>query len=86
MHTRKNAPGHLVTTIVRELDAVRKRLDHAPEWIENGETIVSAAALAERIRLLSEEASGLSDPREVRELLRKVRKSLQDLEMLLGVH
>ncbi|HEX9768342.1 MAG TPA: hypothetical protein VGA50_04120 [Kiloniellales bacterium] len=75
-----------VASVVRDLDAVRMRLDHASAWIRNGETTVSAAALAEQVRLLCQQASSLSDPRAALRLLPTIMKSLQDLEALLGLH
>ena len=72
--------------MLRELDALRRRLDQAPTWLKDGETTVSAAALAEEVRCLCQQAASSSDPRATGELLAKARKSLQELEVLLGVH
>ena len=82
----KTTPDQLVASIICELDAARQRLNQAPAWIKNGETTMSAAALAEQIRLLCQEASSLSDRQAAHELLPRIRKLLQDLEIVLGTH
>lgn len=82
----KEDPDLSVASVLRDIDALRKRLDQAPSWLRNGETTVSAAALAEEVRRLCQQASSLGDPHAARDLLAKARKLLKDLEVLLGVH
>ena len=82
----KDDPDLSVASVLRDLDAIRKRLDQAPTWLKDGKTTVSAAALAEEVRRLCQQASSSDDPRAAHKLLAKARKFLQDLEVLLGVH
>jgi hypothetical protein len=76
----------LIETFLRDLDAVRKRLDQAHEWLSNGKTSVSAAALAERAKHLCQQASKCDDPSDLHDLLAQAKKCLRDLENLLGLH
>jgi len=75
-----------VASVLRDLDALRSRLDHAPTWLRDGETTVSAAGLAEEVRRLCEQAASDRNPSTAASSLAKARKCLQHLHRLLGVH
>lgn len=79
-------PDLSLASVIRDLDAVRKRLDQAPTWLKDAETTVSAAALAGEVRLLCQQAFSTGNPQTARRLLAKTTKFLEDLEILLGVH
>lgn len=75
-----------ITTLLRDLDAVRKRLDQAQEWLRDGVTSVTAAALAENAKHLCQQASKCDDPGNLHELLAEAKECLRDIEKLLGLH
>ena len=79
-------PHPLIATLLQELDAIRARMDQAPEWSRGGEVAVTAAALAEEVKRLCREASLCSDHHEVEDLLNRSRHRLDELQTLLGVH
>ena len=79
-------PDQSVPALLRDLDSVRKRLDQAQEWLRDGETSVTAAALAERAKHLCQQAFACDDPGNLQELLREAKECLGDLERLLGLH
>lgn len=79
-------PARSVPALLRDLDAVRKRLDQAHEWLRNGETSVIAAALAEKTKHLCVQACQGDNPGKRQELLAEVKGCLRDLEKLLGLH
>ncbi len=79
-------PDLSVASALRDLDALRKRLDQAPTWLKDGETAVSVTALAQEVRCLCRQASGAGDPRTARKFLAEAMKFIQDLEVLLGLH
>ena len=79
-------PDQSVPALLRDLDAVRKRLDQAHEWLRDGQTSVTAAALAERAKQLCRQASGCDDPANLDDLLAEAKECLCDLEKLLGLH
>lgn len=86
MTTRAEEPKSLVAAVLQELDALRKRMEHVYECSRGGETAITAAALAEEVKSLCQQASLSSDHREVESLLVTSRRRLDDLQKLLGVH
>jgi S-methylmethionine-dependent homocysteine/selenocysteine methylase len=79
-------PGQSISTLLRDLDAVRMRLDQAQEWLRDGKKSVGAAALAEKTKHLCQLCANCDDPNHLRELLEEAEECLRDLEILLGVH
>ena len=79
-------PDQSITTVLRDLDAVRKRLDQAHEWLRDGETSVHAAALSEKTKHLCQLAAICDDSSHLRGLLEEAKECLHDLEKLLGYH
>ena len=86
MMAQAQKPQPLIATLLQELDALRKRMDHAQEWSIGGEAAVKAAALAEEVKRHCREASLCGDDREVEALLARSRRSLDELQKVLGVH
>lgn len=76
----------MLATLVRDLDAVRKRLDHAREWLRSGAASITAAGLAERTNHLCQQASQCDDPNDLGQLLMEAKECLRDLERVLGLH
>jgi hypothetical protein len=79
-------PDQSVPALLRDLDSVRKRLDQAHEWLRDGVTSVTAAALAEKTKHICQQASQCDDPVNLQELLAEANECLRDLEKLLGFH
>lgn len=79
-------PDEVIASVLRDLDVVRKRLDQAQEWLQDGQTSISAAAIAETTRQLCQQASICDDSTLLRQLLEQARDCLRDLEKLLGLH
>ena len=79
-------PDQSISAVLRDLDAVRKRLDQASEWLRDGETSVAAAALAEKTKHLCQQASMCDDPSSLCDMLVEANECLRDLEELLGLH
>jgi predicted solute-binding protein len=77
---------HLGPALVRELDAVRRRLDQAHEWLRNGETSLTAAVIAERTKHLCVQARQSEDAAKRQQFLAQANKCLHDLQKLLGLH
>ncbi len=75
-----------VATLLRDLDAVRRRLDQAQDWLRDGATSVAAAALAEEAKRLCQQASLCEDPANLHDLLAEAKDCLRDLEKLMGLH
>ena len=86
MMVPEDDPDQSISAVLRDLDAVRKRLDQASEWLRDGETSVAAAALAEKTKHLCQQASTCDDPANMHELLAEAKECLRDLEKLLGLH
>ena len=82
----KSGPDFAIDSVLRDLEAMRQRLDQAPEWLVDGGTTISIAALAEEIRSLCEQASSGKDPQVVKSSIAKAEKLLQNLHTLLGAH
>lgn len=79
-------PDQSISLVHQELDALRKRLDQAPEWFRGAESAIRAAALAKEVERLCREASQCKDPREAESLLAASRLHLDQLQTLLGSH
>lgn len=73
-------------TLLCDLEAVRKRLDSAHEWLRSGVASIMAAGLAERTNHLCQQASQCDDPNDLRKSLTEAKECLQDLERVLGLH
>lgn len=73
-------------TLLRDLDTVRKRLDQAQEWLRDGTTSVTVAALAEKTKHICQQASQCDDANKLPEFLGQAKECLRDLEKLLGFH
>ena len=74
------------TAIRLELDALRKRLDHAKDWFSDPETSIHIAALAEEVEHLCQQASSCDEPLEAQALMGTARSRLDEMQTLLGVH
>ena len=74
------------STLLCELVAVRKRVDHAREWLRSGVASMTAAGLAERTNHLCQQASQCNDPNDLRQVLTEAKECLRDLERVLGLH
>jgi hypothetical protein len=86
MMTESAKLDSLVTTLLRELEAVRSRMLHAREGSIGGETALMAAALSEEVEHLCREAAACGDRTESEALLAKSRRCLDQLQKVLGVH
>ena len=75
-----------IASVLRDLDALRKRLDQAPTWLRNSDTSVAAAARAEEIRRLCQRAAMYEDLDAAQPLISDAQHRLTDLERLLGLH
>jgi len=74
-----------VPALLRELEALRSRLDQAQAW-RRPQDGVKAGALAEEVKRLCQEASRSADAAEIAALVARARRNLDDLQRLLGVH
>lgn len=74
------------STVLQELDALRKRLDQASEWFSGVDSAIHIAALAEEVERLCRQASHCNEPLEVESLLETARRRLDKMQTLLGVH
>jgi phage-related baseplate assembly protein len=75
-----------VSSVIQELDALRERLDEAPDWFSNPGATIRAAALAKEVEHLCRQASLCNDPLAVESLLAASSRCLDELQTLLGVH
>jgi hypothetical protein len=82
----ENNSDQSIATMLRDLDAVRKRLDQAVEWLRDGGTCVKTAAISQNTKHLCQQAANCEDSRHQRELLAQANECLCDLEKLLGLH
>jgi hypothetical protein len=81
----KGEADRAIEVILLELDTVRTRLDQANDWPSDGETALSAAALAKKTKHLCRQASNCSDQAKLRELLAEATDNLRKLQTLLGI-
>ena len=82
----KSDPDFAIDSVLRDLQAMRQRLDQAPEWLVAGGTTISIAALAEEIRSFCEQASRGKDLQVVKSSIAEAEKLLHKLHTLLGAH
>jgi len=75
-----------VSELLRELEALRVRLDQAQAWFSRPQDTMKAGALAEEVKRLCQEASRSDDEEEVAGLLAEARRYLDELQILLGFH
>jgi hypothetical protein len=75
-----------VSALLRELDALRARLDQAQEWFNRPQDTMKAGALAQEVRRLCYEASSRDGDTEVATLIDRARSCLDELQVLLGSH
>ena len=75
-----------IASLLRDLDALRKRLDQAPTWLQNSATSIAAAAHAEEVRRLCQRARMSKDLDAAQILISDAKHRLTDLERLLGLH
>ena len=81
----KDEADRAIEIVLRNLDAMRTRLDQASDLPSDGETTIAAAALAKKTKHLCRQASNCSDQREFTELLVEASECLRDLEELLDI-
>lgn len=79
-------PDLSASTVLQELDALRKRLDQASEWFSGADSAIQIAALAEEVERLCQQASHCNEPSEVESLLETARHRLDEMQALLGAH
>jgi len=79
-------PEAAVSELLRELEALRARLDHAQEWFNRPQDTIKAGGLAEEVKRLCQDATRGGDAAEVAELLSNARRRLDELQALLGSH
>lgn len=75
-----------VSELLRELEALRGRLDQAQGWLRSPRDSMKARALAEEVKRLCQEASCSGEEGEVARSLTRARDLLNELHVLLGVH
>jgi hypothetical protein len=75
-----------IVSVLRDLDALRKRLDQAPTWFRNSDTSVAVAARAEEIRRLCQRVAMCKDLDAAQIFISDAKHRLTDLERLLGLH
>lgn len=75
-----------VLELLRELDALRGRLDQAGEWFRRPQDTLKAGALAEEVKRLCLDASRSDEEDQVAALLARARECLDELQILLGSH
>jgi len=78
-------PESTVPELLRELEALRCRLEQAPEWFRRPPDTMRAGALAEEVKRLCQEASLCEAEGEIAELLAAARDCLDELQSLLGL-
>ncbi|MGF1611681.1 MAG: hypothetical protein ACFCUQ_19925 [Kiloniellales bacterium] len=86
MMTAEDDSNPTASSLLRDLDSVRQRVERAKAWMSSGKTTVAATALAEEVQRLCREVSLCDDARRAGDLLATAAQRLRDLEKLLGVH
>jgi len=86
MMTEPTMPDPLVTTLLRELAAVRARIENSQEVSRGGEAALMTLALSEEVERLCRESTLCSDRTDSEAVLAKARNHLDQLQRLLGVH
>ena len=85
MTTNDNTIEVIISDVLEELDALRKRLEGAAEWFKGPEATLRAAALSKDVERLCREAAALEDTFEAKGLLDSARERLIELQKLLGL-
>jgi hypothetical protein len=75
-----------VPELLRELEALRVRLEQAPAWFSRPQDTLRAGALAEEVKRLCQDSHRSDDQAEVDKLLDSARQCLDELQILLGSH
>lgn len=84
LHTPAPVPS--VPDLLREMEALRLRLEGAPGWFSRPHDVLTAGALAQEVKRLCEEASRSEDEAEIGTLLALARQNIDQLHALLGLH
>lgn len=84
--TEPTKPDPLVTTLLRELAAVRARIDNSQEGSRGGETALMTLALSKEVKRLCQEATVSRDRTDSETMLATARHRLDEIQRLLGVH
>jgi hypothetical protein len=83
---RSPDPAPPVSELLRDLEALRARLEQAPAWFSRPQDTLRAGALAEEVKRLCQESYRSDDDAEVTRLLDSARQCLDELQILLGSH
>jgi hypothetical protein len=83
---RVPGPSPSVSDLLREVGALRMRLEQASVWFSRPEDTLRAGALAEEVKRLCQEATLSKDDDETDGLLARARECLDELQILLGSH
>jgi hypothetical protein len=83
---RSPDPAPPVSELLRDLEALRVRLEQAPAWFSRPQDTLRAGALAEEVKRLCQESNRSDDKAEVARLLDSARQCLDELQILLGAH
>jgi len=83
---RRPDPVPPVSDLLRDLEALRVRLEQAPAWFSRPQDTLRAGALAEEVKRLCQESYRSDDAAEVARLLDSARQCLDELQILLGSH
>lgn len=79
------APPSL-SELLRELEALRGRLDQAQAWFHRPQDSMRAGALAEEVKRLCQEAARSGEEAEAVKSMARARDLLNELQALLGLH
>lgn len=72
--------------MLRELEALRGRLDQAQAWFHRPQDSMRAGALAEEVKRVCQEAARSGEEAEAVKSLVRARDLLNELQALLGLH
>ena len=86
MMTEPTKPDLIVKTLLRELAAVRGRIDNSQEDFRGGETALMTLALSKEVEYLCRQATVCSDRTNTEAMLAKARDRLDEIQRLFGVH
>jgi hypothetical protein len=75
-----------VPELLRELEALRVRLEQVRAWFSRPQDTLRAGALAEEVKRLCQDSHRSDDQAEVAKLLDSARQCLDELQILLGSH
>jgi len=83
---RSPDPVPSVPELLRELEALRVRLEQAPAWFSRPQDTLRAGALAEEVKRLCQDSHRSDNQAEVAKSLDSARQCLDELQILLGSH